>query len=47
MISDSCWLVFGVIAGSTAGWIAAVISLCLNVWTMRRENAALAATPAA
>jgi hypothetical protein len=47
LVSDSCWLVFGVIAGSTAGSVAAVISLCLNLWTMRRENAALAAKPAA
>lgn len=39
LVSDSCWLLFGVLAGSTAGWIAAAISLCLNVWTMRREQA--------
>jgi len=38
LVSDSCWLLFGVLAGSTAGWIAAMISLCLNLWTMRRHH---------
>jgi hypothetical protein len=47
LVSDSCWLLFGVLAGSTAGWIAAVISLCLNVWTMRREEVRRAAEPSA
>lgn len=46
LVTDSCWLVFGVLAGSTAGWIAATISLCLNLWTMRRESASLTAQPA-
>ena len=40
LVSDSCWLLFGVLAGSTAGWIAASISLGLNLWTMRRERRA-------
>ena len=44
LVSDSCWLLFGVLAGSTAGWVAAMISLCLNLWTMRREREANAAT---
>jgi hypothetical protein len=42
LVSDSCWLLFGLLAGSTAGWIAAAISLCLNLWTMRREQQARA-----
>jgi hypothetical protein len=47
LVSDSCWLLFGLLAGSTAGWIAAGISLCLNLLTMRRERTPLAAeTPA-
>jgi hypothetical protein len=39
LVSDSCWLLFGLFAGSTAGWIAAGISLCLNLYTMRRAPA--------
>lgn len=46
LVSDSCWLLFGLLAGSTAGWIAAGISLCLNLWTMRRARTSLAAQPA-
>lgn len=47
LVSDGCWLTFGLLAGSSAGWIAAGISLCLNLWTMRRERTSLAAeTPA-
>jgi len=37
LVSDSCWLVFGLLAGSTAGPVAATISLTLNVWTLRRQ----------
>jgi len=46
LVSDSCWLLFGVLAGSTAGWVAAMISLCLNLWTMRRERETQAAAQA-
>ncbi len=37
LISDSCWLVFGALAGSTAGCVAASIALTLNLWTLRRQ----------
>jgi hypothetical protein len=37
LVSDSCWLVFGALAGSTAGCVAAMISLSLNLWTLRRQ----------
>ena len=47
LVSDSCWLLFGLLAGSAAGWIAAGISLCLILWTMRRERAQLAEQPSA
>jgi hypothetical protein len=40
LVSDSCWLVFGVLAGSPAGCVAATISLGLNLWTIRRQPAA-------
>jgi hypothetical protein len=39
LVSDSCWLVFGVLASSPAGCVAAAISLGLNLWTMRRQPA--------
>jgi hypothetical protein len=38
LVSDSCWLVFGVLASLPAGCIAAAISLGLNLWTMRRQR---------
>lgn len=42
LASDSCWLVFGVLASSPAGCVAAAISLGLNLWTIRRQPAAAA-----
>jgi hypothetical protein len=41
LVSDSCWLLFGLLAGSTAGWIAASISMSLNLCTMRRAPTTL------
>lgn len=38
LVSDSCWLVFGVLAGSIAGCVAATVALGLNLWTMRRQD---------
>lgn len=51
LVSDSCWLVFGVLVGSIAGALAATISLSINAWTLHRlreaeRNAAPPATPA-
>jgi hypothetical protein len=46
LVSDSCWLVFGLLAGSIAGSVAASISLGLNLWTMRRHARAGTAAPA-
>ena len=43
LVSDSCWLVFGLLAGSTAGSIAACISLFLNLCTLRRVRSTSAA----
>lgn len=37
LISDSCWLVFGLLAGSTAGSVAASIALTMNLCTLRRQ----------
>lgn len=44
-VSDSCWLLFGLAAGSFAGSFAAATSLCLNLWTMRRVRVAHASEP--
>lgn len=41
-VSDSCWLVFGVLVGSIAGAFAAILSLSLNAWTMFRQRRAAA-----
>ncbi|HEU0200276.1 MAG TPA: YgjV family protein, partial [Burkholderiaceae bacterium] len=40
LVSDSCWLVFGVLAGSVAAGLAALISLSINLWTMRKARLA-------
>jgi Bacterial inner membrane protein len=37
LVSDSCWLLFGILAGLPAGCAAAMISLGLNLLTMRRR----------
>lgn len=37
LVSDSCWLVFGLLAGSTAGTLAASIALTMNLCTLRRQ----------
>lgn len=39
LVSDSCWLVFGLLAGSAAGTVASAIALCLNLGTIRRVPA--------
>lgn len=45
-VSDSCWLVFGLMVGSIAGAFAAVLSLGLNAWTMYRHRCEAAAAAA-
>lgn len=36
LVSESCWLLFGVLAGSIGCIAAASTSLLLNLWTLRR-----------
>lgn len=36
LVSDGCWLAFGLLAGSAAGAFASATALGLNLWTMRR-----------
>ena len=37
LVSDSCWLLFGLLSGSAAGCVGATVSLGLNLWTIRRQ----------
>ena len=47
LVSDACWIAFGLLAGTAAGCIAATISFCLNLWTLKRYVAATTPQPAA
>jgi hypothetical protein len=38
LVSDGCWLLFGVLAGSVAGVLAAAASMAINLWTMRHPS---------
>lgn len=45
LVSDGCWLLFGVLAGSIAGMAASAVTLGLNLWTLRRLARQNRATP--